>query len=265
MDQPARPTVLILGGFLTAPPIYRLLARRLEARGAAGAVIANVWTPDWILATLRGTGPLTTRSARALRDAIRMSGEISEGAPVLVVGHSAGGITGRLLTAPEPFPGRRFGGASHIGAIVSLGTPHRLAAGQGIGRRLNEVAAGVAESAVPGAYWAPRIGYVSVASRAMIGDPGGNGRQRVAHLMYRSVIGRAAVPGTEGDGLVPVSATHLDGARHIVLDAPLHSPSSGGPWYGSDEVVDEWWPAALEAWRAALELRAADARTVGAA
>lgn len=265
MEQPVRPTVLILGGFLTAPPIYRLVARRLEDRGAAGVVIANVWTPDWMLAAVRGTGPLTTRSGRALVAAIRMSHELSSGAPVLVVGHSAGGITGRLLTAPEPFPGRRFGAAAHIGAIVSLGTPHRLAAGEGIGRRLNEVAAFVANSSVPGAYWAPRIGYVSVASRALAGDPGGNGRQRVAHLMYRSIIGRAAVPGTEGDGLVPVSATYLDGARQIVLDAPLHSPSAGGPWYGSAEVVDQWWPAALEAWRAALAFRAAEAVGAGEA
>src|SRR5450759_1004182 len=31
------PTVLILGGFLTAPPMYRPLVERLRARGAAGS------------------------------------------------------------------------------------------------------------------------------------------------------------------------------------------------------------------------------------
>jgi hypothetical protein len=256
MASAPRPTVLILGGFLTAPPLYRPLARRLTDRGAAGVVIAEVWTPDWLLALTRGTGPIATRSGQALRSAIEMSREASSGAPILIVGHSAGGFMGRLLTAPEPYPGRRFGAAAHIGAIVTLGTPHRLAAGQGIGRRLNEVAASVAELAVPGCYWAPQIGYVSVASRAVVADPHGGGRERIAELMYRSILGRAYVPGTEGDGLVPVAATRLEGAREVLLDSHIHGPSAGKPWYGSDDAVDAWWPAAVEAWQSALDFRA---------
>jgi hypothetical protein len=254
------PTVLILGGFLTAPPMYRPLVRRLMARGAAGAVVANVWTPDWLLAGMRGIGPICSRSARALRDAIHLSAEVSEGAPLLVIGHSAGGITGRLLTAPEAIPGRRFGAARWIGAIVTLGTPHRLAGGEGIGRRINAVAASIADAAVPGAFFAPEIGYVCVASRAIPGDPRGGGPERVAHLLYRSVMGRAAVPGTEGDGLVPVAAAALDGARLIVLDHSIHGPGAAGPWYGTDDAVDVWWPIALETWRAALRHRAGTAR-----
>jgi len=251
-----RPTVLILGGFLTAPPMYGPLVRRLMDRGAAGAIVANVWTPDWLLSGVRGIGPICTRSARALRSAVHLSDEVSAGAPLLVVGHSAGGITGRLLTAPEPLPGRRFGAARLIGAIVTLGTPHRLAAGVGIGRRIRDVAASIADEAVPGAFYAPQIGYLSVTSRAIVGDPSGTGRERVAHLLYRSVIGRAAVPGTEGDGLVPVVAAGLEGARQLVLDGAVHGPGAAGPWYGSAEEVDVWWPVALETWRSALEQRA---------
>jgi hypothetical protein len=250
------PTVLLLGGFLTAPPMYARFVDRLEARGAAAVVVANVWTPDWLLASARGTGPIATRSARALLAAARIGRAASEGAPLLVVGHSAGGITARLLTAPEPFPGRRFGAASRIGAIVTLGTPHRLSTGEGIGRRLDDVASSIADGFVPGTYFAPWIGYVSVASRAIRGDPDGNGRERVAHLLYRSLIGRAAVPGVEGDGLVPVSAAALDGARQVVLEHALHGPGAGGPWYGTDDEVDVWWPVALEAWREALRHRA---------
>lgn len=250
------PTVLILGGFLTAPPMYRRMVERLKARGAVDVVVANVWTPDWLLAGVRGVGPLTTRSGVALRDAWRLSCRVSEGAPVLVVGHSAGGVTARLLTATEPLPGRRFGAAPLVGAIVSLGTPHSLAAGEGIGRRMSEVAASVADNEVPGAFFAPEIGYVSVASRLIRADPSGAGRERVAGLLYRSVIGSAAVPGTEGDGLVPVSATRLAGAREVLLDHSVHGPSMGGPWYGSDDAIDIWWPVALDAWRGALAHRA---------
>lgn len=251
-----RPTVLILGGFLTAPPMYRPFVRRLLERGAAGAVVSRVWTPDWLIAATRGSAAITTRSGRALLEASRLSAEASDGAPVLVVGHSAGGLIARLLTAPEPFPGRRFGAASRIGAIVTLGTPHALSAGQGVGRRLNGIVSAVAESTVPGAFYAPEIGYVSVASRAIRGDLGGTGRERVAYLLYRSVMGRAAGPETYGDGLVPVEAAMLAGARHIVLDGTIHGQGGGGPWYGTDRAMDVWWPAALAAWHEALVCRA---------
>ena len=250
------PTVLILGGFLTAPPMYCRFVARLSARGAAGVVVANVWPPDWLIAGVRGAGPLTTRSGRAVLEAWQLSRDVSGGAPLLVVGHSAGGITARLLTAAEPFPRRCFAAAPLFGAIVSLGTPHRLAGGEGIGRRMNDVAAGIANSVVPGAFFAPEIGYVSVASRAIRADPTGDGRERIAGLLYRAIIGRAAVPGTEGDGMVPVAATQLIGARQVLLDHSIHGPGAGAPWYGSDDAIDVWWPIALEAWRGALAYRA---------
>ena len=258
-DRPdsVRPTVLILGGFLTAPPMYRRFVERLRARGVAGVVVADVWTPDWLIAATRGAGAIATRSGRALLEAGRMTAEVSDGAPVLVVGHSAGGLIARMLTAAEPLPGRRFGAAARIGAIATLGTPHLATGGDGIGRRLNTVVSGVAERAAPGAFHAPRIGYVSVASRAIRGDPNGNGRVRVAHLLYRSVLGRAAVAGTEGDGLVPVAAAMLGGSRQIVVDA-VHGPSAGLPWYGTDSPMDVWWPVALAAWHEALAYRAAE-------
>ena len=248
------PTVLILGGFMTVPPQYRGLSRRLLAEGAAGVVVSQVWAPDWLIAVRRGCGAIATRSGKALREAGLLSNEVSGGAPVLVVGHSAGGLLARILTAPEPLPGRRFGAAGRIGAIVTLGTPHRLANGRGIGRSLRGMLYSVAEESVPGACFAPRVGYVSVASRSIRSGPGSLGRARLADLLYRSLIGRAAKPGTEGDGFVPVEAAALPGAGHVLLDGALHGPSSG-TWYGSPAALRVWWPIALEAWHEALRVR----------
>jgi len=258
-DHPdsVEPTVLILGGFLTAPPMYRPFVERLRARGAAGVVVANVWTPDWLLASGRGPGAIATRSGRALIEAGRMAAQVSDRAPVLVVGHSAGGLIARILTGVEPLPGRRFGAAERIGAIVTLGTPHVMPAAEGIGRRMNTALSGAAEEAVPGAFHSPMIGYVSVASRAVCGDPAGTGRERVAYLLYRSVMGRSAVSGTEGDGLVPVVSAALAGSRRIVLTDAVHGPGAGAPWYGGDGPMDVWWPAARSAWHEALAYRAA--------
>jgi hypothetical protein len=166
-------------------------------------------------------------------------------------------LIARILTAPEAVRGRRFAAAGRIGALVTLGTPHGLSDGEGIGRRLRDNLAAVADEAAPGLLHSPRIGYVSVASRAIRGDPAGTGRERVANLLYRSVMGRAAIPGTEGDGLVPAASAVLPGSRAIILNDAIHGPSGGVPWYGSEESLDEWWPVALAAWRGALAVRAA--------
>jgi hypothetical protein len=56
---------------------------------------------------------------------------------------------------------------------------------------------------------------------------------------------------------VPVASTALPGACQVLIEGAVHGPSAGAAWYGSDEPLDAWWPAALSAWREALECRAA--------
>src|SRR5438105_79592 len=217
------PTVLVLGGFLTSPPFYRAFRQRLLHRGAAGVVIANIWTPEWLLAGAIGLGPIVRRAAGAFRQAVQLSAASpqSGGAPILVVGHSAGGMVARLLTAERPFAGRRTAAAARTsvkpGAIVTLGTPHRVGQVRRIGRRVSTAAAAFAEEAVPGATFAPAVGYLSVASRAIVGRPDGDGRARIAFRVYRDLL-PSDIGSMEGDGVVPLGAALLDGARHAVLD-----------------------------------------------
>lgn len=254
-----RPTVLILGGLITSPPLYGPFRSRLLGHGASAVVVAPIWLPDWLLAVPRGLGPIVTRAGRALIRASQISWSASGGAPVLIVGHSAGGIVARLLTSPEPFEGRRLGGSERIGAIVTLGSPHQLAGlgDGGIARReLGRRAVDFAERVVPGAAYAPRVGYVSVASRAVLGSATGIGPQRIALLSYRSLLGGGLEQAeTPGDGVVPVSCALLPGSRHVVLDGAGHTVLGRPRWYGSEGVVDDWWPFALTAWRSALRAR----------
>ena len=58
------PTVLVLGGFLTAPPLYGPLRRRLRARGAAEVLTDGIWTPEWVLAAPIGLGRRRTEARR---------------------------------------------------------------------------------------------------------------------------------------------------------------------------------------------------------
>jgi hypothetical protein len=255
-----RPTVLLLGGFLTAPPFYRPMVTRLLARGVASVTVANVWTPDWLLASIRGLGPILGRAEGALQraTAAAATSPASRGAPLLVIGHSAGGILARLLTSEAPFRGRRYAAADAMGAIVTLGSPHHLDPRGDLGRRLEAVAVRFADRTVPGAFHAPRVGYVAVASRAVTGRPDGSGRERVAFRLYQALRPQPGVSSIEGDGLVPVAAALLDGARHVILDDVVHGQAAGQPWYGTDRGLGGWWDEAIGAWRSALRVRAAE-------
>lgn len=253
---PPAPTVLVLGGFLTSAPLYRPLAGRLLDRGAAEVIVGNIWLPDWLLAARRGLGPILTRSGRALLEASQRSGEASGGAPVLVVGHSAGGMSARLLTSPVPFAGRNLNGHGRIGAIVTLGTPHLVSGGGELGSRVGAHAASFASRELPGAYWAPRVGYVAVASRSSVGRRGGSLKERRAWAVYQDLLADPDAVSIDGDGLIPVASALLPGAEPVLLEGADHGMRPRSEWYGSERYVDQWWPVAVRSWRSALLARA---------
>ena len=211
------PVVLVAPGFLTMPGWYEAMAASLRERGAADVLVAPVYLPDWVLAAVRGLGPITTRVARALLAAGERSGasQASRGAPVLLVGHSAGGLIGRLLTSPDPFEGRTLNAAGRIGALVTLGTPN---AAPPVGRdrarwarRVGEAGARFAEHHVPGAAFAPTTGYVSVASELVVG-------RRAPTAGYRA---KGAGETTVGRQTSP-SATHSSGgSTRISTRSPI--------------------------------------------
>jgi hypothetical protein len=161
----------------------------------------------------------------------------------------------RLLTSPEPFAGRPCRGASRIGAIVTLGTPHVVDHDGPVGRAVLPEAVAFLDRVAPGAAFAPRVGYVAVGARGFVGRRDDGLRARLAWAGYRAVLPDPGLDVVDGDGIVPLAATRLPGAREVVLDGIAHSPFGSRPWYGSAEAVDVWWPVALEAWRAALRAR----------
>jgi len=252
------PTVLILGGFVMSPPFYGPMRRRLLARGAAVVVTDRIWTPDWLLAGPRGIGSILRRAEGSLDRAFRASRRSprSRGAPILVVGHSSGGVVGRLLTSDVRYAGRPLGHSAAIGAIVTIGTPHHSDATGFLGRTMVARGSRFANRVVPGAFHAPDVGYVSVASRAVVGRPDGDGRERVAYHVYRTFLPDLTGPRIEGDGVVSLESALLAGTTQVVLDGIVHGQGGGRPWYGTDPALDRWWPVALDAWRAALRARA---------
>ncbi len=238
--------VLIIGGFATVPPNYWPMARRLRRRGAR-VTIASIWTPDWMIAGMLGFGPLMRRARRAILTAYNEGGQ----EPLMVIAHSGGGLVARLATSPTPFNGRTGGVAEAIGCLVTLGTPHGLALLANRYRHAGHEASAFLDREVPGAFFAPRTGYLTVGS-SLEGGSFSGAAGRLADEFFSIAVG--AETGTTGDGIVPDAAAHLDGAEQLTLDDVRHG-MIGSPWYGDEPIIDEWWPTAVRLWREALEAR----------
>jgi pimeloyl-ACP methyl ester carboxylesterase len=174
----------------------------------------------------------------------------------MVVGHSGGGLLARLALCDAPYRGRIGGASGRVAALVSLGSPHDL-----------HLVAGAAHGGVhlarflathePGAFHAPRTGYLTVASDRIrgVGRPHSMpGRARAA--FFETIVGPPSPDGS--DGIVSVEHAHLPGARQLTFPDILHGVV-GGPWYGDEVAIDRWWPIALSTWRDALQAREADA------
>ena len=244
--------------------MYLPMVERLRVRGAALVSIAPIWLPDWIVASQLGLGPLARRTARAVARVWREGGR----RPLIVVGHSAGGILARLAVSPVPYRGYGTGVGDAVGAIVTLGTPHRVAAPAAQGRAgrwrrrgqdSGADAAAFLRANLPVERLAPRTATITVASTHVPGRPRAGEDRPLRHAfagsMYAAMLGEAARDGY-GDGLIPTESALLEGATQVTLPDVVHGQLGGGPWYGSDGAIDAWWPVALAAWREALAARA---------
>ncbi len=257
MPESPRPHVVIIGGFLTEAVQYEAMRSRLLERGAGRVGIAPIHLPDWAVMGVAGMGPLMLRGARAIHEARRESP-----GPVIVIGHSMGGIIARLAMSAQPFDGRRAGVADDVGGLVMLGTPQRFSPRVGW-RHAGQRAAEYLERVSPGASFAPRTGYLTVGSTSV--RPASQAPTRSALTLLnralRALVGET--PGVAGDGLVGSDRCRLEGVRHIEFTDVLHGVFYG-PWYGDAEVIDRWWPVAVEEWQRALAARRQIPDTVAA-
>ena len=60
-------------------------------------------------------------------------------------------------------------------------------------------------------------------------------------LVDRRYPGACFAEAVAGDGLVPVGSACLQGSRQLVLPGVAHGGAFGPRWYGTPEVVAQWW------------------------
>jgi hypothetical protein len=247
------PSVVIVGGFATMPPNYWPLRQRLLKRGAARVDIAPLWYPDWAIAGMLGLGIAMRRTGRS----IARTYHLGDRRPVIVIAHSAGGVIARMAMSKVPYRGHIAGVADAVGCLVTLGTPHDLSQLSTRYRHTGHDALEFLDREMPGTFYAPRTGYLSVGGTYPRADlPGPIGQ--AADEFFALIIGDHT--DELGDGIVPASVVHLDGAEHLTYDDVRHGMLGTG-WYGDDHILDRWWPEALRIWKAALEVRSAERST----
>lgn len=227
MPLPSQP-IVILGGFLIDPPAYGPMVERLEQLSGQPVRLVPVGKAEWTLTVFAFAW------ARILDRVARTVADLAAGSPtgkVTLIGHSSGGIMLRLFLDDAPFQGRRYDGKSLADALVMLGSPHTALKAT--------VLRAMVQRRLPGAAFAERVRYVSVAGDLDLAD-GTSLARRLAPPAYRNSTGDAD---DRGDGLVPLASALLEGSTSVVLPGVAHGGAFGARWYGSPEVVDRWWAA----------------------
>jgi pimeloyl-ACP methyl ester carboxylesterase len=216
---------------LSFPILYRSLRDALAEISGQTVSIAPAYSYDWF----PGTGPADWKKVLTKLDrAIRKAANSSPMGKVTLVGHSAGGVLARLYLSPEPLLGRAFRGVRWVEHLITIGSPHDNQSGVMFGGRMSQWV----NERCPGSTFAPQVRYTSVVGRACQGNRRGSFRRRLAYFSYRGISGRGDA---WGDGIVPIRAAWLDRAQQIVLEGVNHYVGFGRPWYGSPEVIPQWW------------------------
>lgn len=232
MSGSVKRAIVIVGGFNSVWTGYLKMARDLEDVTGLPAIGVPLMPWHWWLAGRR-------------EDATNILGKIEEtivwarrrlgASRFILVGHSAGGVAGRLYLCDQQVWGRVYAGLEHVDALITLGSPHCSQKGTEFGWFLTDKA----NRLVPGTPYG-QVRYLTVGGRFLQGHKNGSYEERRAFRLYAAFGGRGDI---WGDGMIPLHCAGLDGVENLVLDGVAHSRKVDRVWYGgSAAVIRGWWP-----------------------
>lgn len=192
---------------------------------------------------------------------------------IILIGHSAGGWLARAAMGDgnwskdgnDAMDTNIIRTADRIRCLVTVGSIHKEPKNSATcvtkGALMNT------NRLYPGAFLKNEgIGYVSVGGYALTGDNTyAESRNKinvpfhedyklqispkVAYKSYKAVAGEGNL---DGDGIVPLEWTKLEGSKHVKLEGVLHSAhfarkaKQQNSWYGSENILDNWLTCALD-------------------
>ena len=225
------PTV-ILPGYLESADVYQPLQQALTEIGTPTTIVP-LRKRDW-LPTLGGRSmiPILRQLDRTVKTALsdHHTNQIN------LIGHSAGGWISRIYLGEIPYTihgdvtesAGLWNAKAQIANLITLGTPH-ISGERWTRKNLNFV-----NDHYPDATY-PEVQYICVAGKSIYGEK--KLGQWLAYSSYEMTCGEGNV---WGDGITPITAAHLVGAKNIIIEGVKHSPRTAGIWYGSPEARGEW-------------------------
>jgi pimeloyl-ACP methyl ester carboxylesterase len=226
------PTV-ILPGYLAGAIAYRPLEIALDQLGFP-AITVPLKPRDWLVTV--GGRPVTPILA-ALESTVQAAMSQHRTSQVNVIGHSAGGWISRLFLGEQPYDGQVWNRHPVVKTLITLGTPH-LSQEPWTKRNLDFV-----NHQYPGAFY-DAVRYVCVAGKATQGKKGWRWADWFTYQSYQLTCGDG---NCWGDGVIPIAAAHLAGAKNLILDGVMHAPRSASGsviehiWYGSPLPLQQWY------------------------
>tara|TARA_Y100000589_G_scaffold326991_1_gene367924 strand:- start:972 stop:1553 length:582 start_codon:yes stop_codon:yes gene_type:complete len=147
-----------------------------------------------------------------------------------LIGHSSGGIMLRLYLSDQLFGGKKYDGKLITENLITLGSPHQALRASNLRKFVDKE--------YPGSFFS-QVNYISVGGKVDIRSKQAYLLTKFfAHRSYQSITGGS---NCEGDGLVPLSSSLLDGSYKVVVQDIFHGGIFGEYWYGSESKVNDWW------------------------
>ena len=219
-----QPPNIILAGYLAGASDYMPIAQSLNNKNLAATVVPLKWW-NWV-PTLggRSIAPILEK----LDQTVNIELEKSGASKVNIIAHSAGGWLARIYLGDRPYYDKIWNARNKVAKLVCLGTPQRSLEPWAV-KNL-----GFVNDNYPHAFY-DDIEYICIAGKSVQGAKS-SPQKWLAYSSYELTSGRGDA---WGDGIIPIDAAYLDGAKNIEIDGVYHSPRSG-KWYGSQEAIDIW-------------------------
>lgn len=221
--------IVILAGVGLWSALYEDMKRNLASNTPSEKIfIVPLTTLDWI-----GFPPSPERSTNRVMQRLHETIEHVEShfpnEPITLIAHSGGGTVALIYLLGKTFQGEAYSNKS-IHKLLTLGTPF-----QSIERyaklKMDFINAHLS------ADFFEKIEVISVASSFRKGTLHGSLQERLAFEFYRNTFGDGNL---DGDGVVPIEACYLHGAKNFVIHGVEHLPAPFAKWYGEKSAVEQW-------------------------
>ncbi|MGB3651177.1 MAG: lipase [Rivularia sp. (in: cyanobacteria)] len=221
------PTV-ILPGFFESAEAYYGLEKSLQNLGFP-TVTVPLQRRDWIAAL--GGRPVTP-ILQQLDCTVKRTLQQFGASQVNLIGHSAGGWISRIYLGEVAYGSNlnllTWQAHPKVATLITLGTPHTSK------ERWTRSNLDFVNHNYPGAFHL-HVDYVCVAGKTIFGK-----RKFGNWLAYSSYKLTCGEGNTWGDGITPIEAAHLEGAKNLVIEGVMHSPRTSKDWYGSQKSLSIW-------------------------